>query len=198
MNALAMVLALAVGPDAIEEAGLPRSLAAAPQIFEETRLPRSLAEDYSVPPLAAEKADLQWSVGGRMGITVFTGGGSGAGFLIGGLGRVHILPWLGAEASLDIIIPFSGGTLVPLEVSALFYPPVEGAFHPYGQAGFGLSFASFGGFSDVAAVFFLGFGCEYELQPNMMLDANLRFTFESAGFPDIFQLTVGILFKLAK
>ena len=195
MNALAMVLALAVGPDAIEEAGLPRSLAAAPRIFEETSLPRSLAEDYSVPPLAAEKADLQWSVGGRMAITVFTGAGGGAGFLIGGQGRVHILPWLGAEASLDIIIPFSGGTLVPLEVSALFYPPVEGAFHPYGQAGFGLAFGSGGG---TAGLFFIGAGCEYELQPNMMLDASLRFTFVGASYFDVFQITVGILFKLAK
>ena len=51
---------------------------------------------------------------------------------------------------------------------------------------------------------FLGFGAEFELSANVMLDANVRFVFaqdprDTGDFSaDWAQFTVGILFKLAK
>ncbi len=142
-----------------------------------------------------------------------------ASFLIGGSGRVHILPWLGAEASIDLA--FGGDFenndvsvfLVPFEFAALFYPPVEWPVRPYGTAGIGFTIidvhysGALSGVSDhtdLRPLFFIGFGAEFDLTPGIMLDANFRFVFVNnpsrfqGNSADWFQFTVGILFKLSQ
>jgi opacity protein-like surface antigen len=198
--ALAFSLAAAAGPD-------------------DTDLPRSLSLDESrfiAAPPAAAKGDLSFWAGPHLGIAGAYDA-NGPAFLIGGSGRVHILPWLGAEVSIDFqtkqayehsqIHTFQ----VPFEFAALFYPPVEWPVRPYGAVGFGFtisdttysgSFAGIKDTTDMRHLFFIGLGAEFELQPNILLDANLRFVFAgdpphfSGNSADWIQFTIGVLFKL--
>jgi opacity protein-like surface antigen len=204
MIALALALSLAAaGPG---DADLPRTLG-----VDESRF--MIRE-----PLAEAKADPVWWIGAHMGLASAYDS-SDVAFVLGASGRVHILPWLGAEASIDFqtnqsfehhqIHTFQ----VPFEFTALFYPPLEGQIRPYGIAGIGFTITdatysgALAGQSDTAdlnALFFLGFGMEFELEPNILLDANLRFVFAtdpphfSGNSADWLQFTLGILIKLAK
>jgi opacity protein-like surface antigen len=202
MIALALTLGLAAaGPN---DSDLPRSLG-----VDETR--------YLVAPAAAKDESSLW-VGGHLGVI---GGYDAADpdFMIGGGARFKILPWLGVDATVDFGTrqSFQNGQIhvsqTPLEFAALLYPPVELNLHPYGMAGVGFTFTSvsysgtLGGLNDTLEVnplFFLGFGAEFELQDNIMLDANLRFVFTSTpahfqgNTADWVQFTVGVLIKLSK
>jgi len=204
MNAIAMVLALAAGPGIYEETSLPRSLAEAPVVlYTDADLPRSLGDVWveAAPALKpAAQVDLQWMVGGHIAITYVYGTADLVGFELGGQVRVHILPWLGAEASLDFNIIEQGNLGVPIRFAALFYPPIEGTIHPYGIAGFGIAIYNngTGSFGD----FFLGAGAEFEIQPNILLDASIRFNFITDNFGggglDYLEFMFGVLIKLSK
>lgn len=195
MNALIMALALATGDGLYEEPTLPRSLASEVSIFEESELPRSMST--FVEPVKAP-VELQFFVGGHFAITYVYGNADLVGLNFGGMFRVHILPWLGAEASIDVNWIEQGIIGVPIRFSALFYPPLEGTIHPYGVAGFGIAIYNngIGSFGD----FFFGGGAEFEIQKNMMLDASIRFNFITDNFGggglDFLEFSVGILFKL--
>jgi hypothetical protein len=199
MTTLALVLALAAGP----------------ADFEDSRLPTHLAESMTEP---AAKADPEWWVGPHLGVAGAYDAADPT-FLIGAAGRVHILPWLGAEASIDFQLrqSFEQDQIhlfqVPFEFTGLFYPPVgDSPIRPYGLAGFGFTITSTsytGGLSrgdstDLNLLFFIGFGAEFELEPNIALDASLRFVFSqdpphfAGNSADWIQFTIGILFKLSK
>lgn len=196
MNALAMALALALGPTDLED-----------------RLPRSLSESYVAPP-ADEKHEV-W-VGGHLGVAGAYDGDSPC-FTIGFEGRMQILPWLGVGASIDFQTkqeiedaPGADFFQVPFMFSALFYPPIDlGNLRLYGLAGVGFTITDVSGPSvhdntDLNLLFILGFGAEFEISPNVMLDANVRFVWaqdppDTGNFSaDWAQFTVGILFKMAK
>ena len=134
-------------------------------------------------------------------------------FVFGGGARAHILPWLGAEATMDFqtkqkVQDQVSIFQVPFEFAALFYPPIELPFRPYGLAGIGFTITDVtipgNDKSDLNLLFFIGFGAEFELSPNLLIDANLRFIFVSdppntGDFSaDWIQFTVGILLKLSK
>jgi len=196
MNALALALALALGPTDLED-----------------RLPRSLSESYVAPP-ADEKQEV-W-VGGHLGVAGAYDGDSPC-FTIGFEGRMQILPWLGVSATIDFQTkqeiedaPGADFFQVPFMFSALFYPPIDlGKLRLYGLAGVGFTITDVSGPSvhdntDLNLLFILGFGAEFEISPNVMLDANVRFVWaqdppDTGNFSaDWAQFTVGILFKLAK
>ncbi len=197
MNALALALALALGPTDLEA----------------DRLPLSLAEAYVEP--AAAKGDFSMWFGGHLGIAGAYDGDDPS-FVIGGNFRVQILEWLGAEATIDFQtnegVQHTSAHIsqIPFMFAALFYPPVDlGELRPYGIFGFGWTITSISGpgvkdDSSANLLFFLGFGLEYALSPQVALDANVRFVFaqdppHSGDFSaDWAQFTVGILFKLGK
>ncbi|MBI3857514.1 MAG: porin family protein [Planctomycetes bacterium] len=200
--ALALTLAAAAGPN-------------------DTDLPRSLSIDetpYLVAPPAAAKADLEFLVGVHLGVTGAWDAEDPT-FMLGANFRLHILPWLGAEVTLDFSTRQSYErnqihvTEVPIEVAGLFYPPLELPVKPYGIFGFGFDIAdtsytgAFAGFkdsTDLQLLFFLGFGVEFELTPNIVLDANLRFVFVEdpphfgGNSADWVQFTLGAMIKLSK
>jgi opacity protein-like surface antigen len=181
-------------------------------------LPRTLASDtefaLEAPAPPAQKVDPAWSVGGHLGVASSFDSDDAA-FLIGGHARVRLLPWLGAEASLDFQTPqaYESGdidvTVFAIQVSALFYLPVDWPVKPYGVAGFGLYIVDVGysgalGYkkdtTDVEVGFHVGVGAEYVLTPTISLDADLRFIFltgSAAGNDfDYLQFTVGVSFKI--
>lgn len=202
---IALTLALCIAAAGPDETDLPLTLNA-----DETR--------FEIPEPLAAKAEPEWWIGLHMGLASAYDS-SNIAFLLGASGRVHILPWLGAEASIDFQTKqsFEHHQIhvfqVPFEFAALFYPPVEGQIRPYGTAGFGftISDVTYSGAlagnsdtTDLHALFFLGFGVECQLQPNLLLDANLRFVFAtdpphfSGNSADWFQFTIGVLLKLAR
>ena len=101
---------------------------------------------------------------------------------------------------------------VPFEFVALFYPALGLPVQPYGVAGIGFTITqtSYTGnlrFSDnteLNPLFFIGFGVEFELSPQVLLDANLRFVFVNdpphfqGNGADWLQFTVGLLIKLSR
>jgi len=197
--ALALFIAAAGGPDDLD-------------------LPRSLSLDefkFSAP--AAPPPDFALFVTAHIG----TAGAYDADnpcFLIGGGARLHILPWLGADASIDFQTkqkvkepgPDASIFQVPFEFAALFYPPLQLPFRPYGAAGLGWTV------TDVTApgpgndstsgnlLFFIGFGAEFELSSHFFVTADLRFVFaqdppHSGSFSaDWIQFTLGLMLKLTK
>lgn len=199
MNALALVLALALGPTDLED-----------------RLPRSLSEAF-VPPVAPppDEANALW-VGGHLGVAGAYDGDAPC-FVIGFDGRMQLKPWLAVNVSVDFQTkqeiddaPGADFFQVPFMAAALFYPQLGlGQLRPYGQAGAGFTITDVSGPSvkddtDLNLLFFLGFGVEFELNPNVILDANVRFVWASdppntGDFSaDWAQFTVGLLFKMAK
>ena len=188
MLALAFVVLSAAGPDDLD-------------------LPRTLSVD--VPP--PQEQFTLW-IGGHLGIAGAYDADNPA-FVIGGNVRTQFLPWLGADASLDFqtkqeVENSADIFQVPFMFTALFFLPLELPVRPYGQAGFGwtITNVSARGSDDTDAnlLFHIGFGAEFDLADNVMLDANVRFVF--AGDPphsgdfsaDWAQFTVGILFRLSK
>jgi len=185
----------------------------------DTDLPRSLSADESrytiAPPLAKE--DLSFWAGVHLGVAGAYDADDPA-FLLGANGRAHILPWLGADVSIDFQLKQSFESRqihtfqVPLEVCGLFYPPLDWPVRPYGMFGVGFTITSIdysgalgrADTTDLNVLFFLGFGAEFELAPNLLLDANLRFVFVTdpphfaGNSADWIQFTVGIMLKLSK
>ena len=180
-------------------------------------LPRDLADDREpaiAAPDPAQKADLSWSVGGHLGVASSFDSDDAA-FLIGGHGRVRILPWLGAEGAVDFQTSqsYEGGdvdvTVFAIQASALFYLPVDWPVKPYGVAGVGLYIVdvTFSGAlaarkdtTDLEFGFHIGAGAEYALTPTLALDADLRFIFISGSAAgndfNYLQFTVGVSFKI--
>jgi len=199
MNALALALALALGPTDLED-----------------RLPRSLSEAFVTPvaPPPNETGDL-W-VGGHLGVAGAYDGDAPC-FVIGGEGRMQLKPWLAVDITIDFQTrqqiensPGADFFQIPFMAGALFYPQLGlGKLRPYGQAGAGFTITNVSGPSvhdntDLNLLFFLGFGAEFELSPDVMLDASVRFVWASdppdtgSFSADWAQFTVGILFKMAK
>lgn len=197
MNALALALALALGPTDLEEKPLPLSLA-------------------EFIPAPAPKPEMEWWIGGHMGVAGAYDGDSPA-FTVGFEGRLQLYSWLAASATLDFQTkqeidkaPGADFFQVPFMFGALFYPPLDlDKLHLYGQAGVGFTITDVSGSNvkdstTLNLLFFIGFGAEWELSNNIMLDANVRFVFaqdppHTGDFSaDWAQFTVGILFKLAK
>lgn len=203
MIALAFALSL-IAADGPDELGLPRSL--------------SVDESRFLPPEpAAAWQEAAWWLGPHLGVA----GAydlSNPGLLIGGTARAHILPWLGAEVSIDFQTSqaFESNQIhvfqVPFEFSVIFYVPIESPFRPYAAFGAGFSFmhVSYSGglagsvaHTNLEALCFIGFGAEIELNPDIMLDMNLRIV--PAHDPTNFggnnvnwiQFSMGILFRLA-
>jgi opacity protein-like surface antigen len=200
MNALALVLALALGPTDVEE----------------DRLPRSLADSVVEPvrPPAEDKLGL-W-LGGHLGVAGAYDGDSPC-FVVGFEGRMQILSWLAVDATIDFQskqevdkAPGAHFFQVPFMFSGMAYPPLNlGPLRPYGVAGVGFTITDLSGpavkdDTSLNRLFFLGFGAEYELAANLLVDANVRFVFaqdppNTGDFSaDWAQFTVGLLFKLGK
>jgi opacity protein-like surface antigen len=135
-------------------------------------------------------------------------------FLFGGTARAGIFEWLGADLSIDFqtkqrVDDAVSVFQVPFMFTALFYPPLELPVRPYGQIGFGFTITDVTvpgpgtDDTDLNALFHFGFGAEYELAKNVLVDGNLRFVFATdpphAGDFDAhwIQFTIGILFKLS-
>jgi hypothetical protein len=200
MNALALALALALGPEDVEE----------------VRLPRSLSESF-VPPVAARgKEEHEILLGGHLGVAR-AGDGDGPSFVAGFEWRIHILPWLGAGGSVDYQtkqqvdgIPGADFFQVPFMWSVLLYPPLDlGPLRLYGLAGFGFTITSVTGpavrnNTDLNFLGSLGFGAELELATDVFLDAHACYIWaqdppNTGKFSaDWTQVTVGLLFKMAK
>src|SRR5262249_55046180 len=109
MNALALAVALALGPGDPEADGLPLRLA-----------------DVLVEPAPLAKDEISMWLGGHIGVAGAYDGDDPC-FTAGVNFRVHILPWLGAEATLDFEtnqgVEHSSARIfqVPFMFSALFY-----------------------------------------------------------------------------
>lgn len=201
--ALTLLVATAGGPG---ESDLPRSLS-----FDESR---TLAP---APVFPAAKDDLAILAGVHIG----TAGAYDADhpcFVFGGNGRVHNLfhPMIGADVSIDFqtkqkVEDVASIFQVPFMFTGLFYPPLDLPVRPYAQMGFGFTITDVtvqGGKddSDMNVLFHFGFGAEYELAENLVLDANLRFVFATdppgANALDFdahwIQFTIGIMLKLSQ
>ena len=198
--ALALSLAAAGGPNDLD---VPRSMS-----FDEFKAP---APAFAAEPAAAGK-DFALFVNLHIGVAGAYDADNPA-FVFGGGARVHILSWLGAEATIDFqtkqkVMDQVAIFQVPFEFAALFYLPLELPFRPYGLAGIGWTITDVtipgNDKSDLNMMFLLGFGVELELSPNLLVDANLRFIFVSdppntGNFSaDWIQFTVGLLLKLSK
>jgi len=198
MNALALALALALGPADAED-----------------RLPLTLA-DVVVAPAPPDKEKNELWLGGHLGVAGAYDGDSPA-FTVGFEARMEMLPWLGVGASIDFEskqeidkTPGADFFQIPFMFTAFFYPPIEiASLRLYGLAGLGFTITDVSGpavkdDTSLNLIFFLGFGAEWELAPNIMLDANVRFVWaqdppDTGSFSaDWAQFTVGVLFKLAK
>lgn len=206
---LALSLAAAGGPNDID---IPRSMS-----FDEFRTP---VPSFAFEPMAEPAAPPE-------GFALFVAAHLGVAgaydadhpcFLIGGGARVHILPWLGAEATIDFQtkqkVTDNGANAsifqVPFMFAALFYPPFDWPVRPYASFGIGWTVtdvtAPGPGNDDNSAnlLFLIGFGAEYELSKTFVLTADLRFVFaqdppHSGNFSaDWAQFTVGILLRLTK
>lgn len=182
-------------------------------------LPRSLGADegpYLVVPAAKEGSDVY--VGLHLGVAGAYDAEDPT-FLFGGGARTHLLPWLGADLCVDFQLKqaYEHREIhvfqVPVQLAGLFYLPLELPVRLYGQAGVGITITTIGysgtqrnnpDTTELNLLFFLGFGAEFALNDNVLLDANLRFFF--AGDPPRFagnsadwaQFTVGLMIKLSK
>src|SRR5687768_9849056 len=180
---------------------------------DDTDLPRSLSL-FDPPRVSAPADDFSFWIGGHLGVAAAYDA-DGPCLVFGANGRMHILPWLGADASIDFQtaqeVDNSSADFfqIPFQFAALFYPTVELPVRPYGTAGVGWTFTTIdppgrSADTDANLLFFIGFGAEFELDTNLLLDANLRFVFaqdppHSGDFSaDWIQFTVGLMIKLAQ
>jgi hypothetical protein len=94
-------------------------------------------------------AQVHWSVGGNMGLSIITGGGStDAGFHFGPMGEVLFGKGLAVGSEFDI----NSQTNTPIEWANYFkyYIPVSGSkLKPYIDGGFGLYFVTGGPYFDI-------------------------------------------------
>lgn len=179
--------------------------------------PPPFAEPIPPPPAQDTGPMGGWWIGGHLGYAEGFDADEG-GFIIGGQGRVGLLPWLGAELSIDLHNEeYESGDIEVLQiahqVSVLFYPTGEWKIRPYGLAGLGLyytrtdfsgSLSSRDDDTDFSLGFHLGGGAMLALQPNILLRADLRFAFveepnrtEGNEF-DYWQLWFGVDFLLSR
>ena len=84
MNALALVLALALGPTDLED-----------------RLPRSLSESFVAPVAPPPNEANELWVGGHLGVAGAYDGDAPC-FVLGGEGRMQLKPWLAVDLTIDI------------------------------------------------------------------------------------------------
>jgi opacity protein-like surface antigen len=190
MTTLVALLALAAGPGDLEtDLDLPLTLSA-PE------------------PQAADKVNLVWWLGGRLGYWEGFDADDG-GFMIGAFVRTNILPWLSAEASLDFHKEeYSNNvdvTMIPILATALFHPWKFDKWIPYGLAGFGFYHVNVDApgddDTDVELGFHLGVGVEWRVTETILLDSSLRFGFVDGSFGDdldFWNFNVGVAFKLSK
>jgi outer membrane protein with beta-barrel domain len=201
--ALAFSLAAAGGPDDLD---LPRTMS-----LDEFRFAAVEPEPAAPPPGFA------LFLAAHMGIAGAYDADNPA-FVIGGGVRAHILSWLGADASIDfqtkqkITVGSANASVfqVPFQFAALFYPPLELPFRPYGAFGIGWTVTDItvpgpgNDVNDANLLFFLGFGAEFELTSNLVVTADLRFIFaqdppRSGNFSaDWIQFTLGLMLKLTR
>lgn len=213
MSVLAIVLALAA-----TDVDLPRFLGDEPRVLPAVES-RDLPEWGLAPPQAAARAPnaLQWTIGGHLGIASAFDSDDSA-FDIGGQVRlIGLLPWLTIEGSIDLQTrqTYENGDIevlvFPIQFTAIFYPPVDFPVKPYGLVGFGLyyediRFSGALGYKDdrtaIEPGFHIGFGGDWAITPEIVLNADLRFVFLShpGGLQgndlDYLQFTVGINFLI--
>jgi opacity protein-like surface antigen len=197
MNALALALALALGPDDLED-----------------RLPRSLSESYvqAAPAEVTHEVLVGLHVGG-----VDAHDGKSPSFVVGFEWRIHILPWLGAGGSFDFqtrqkVDNTTGADYfqIPFMWSFMLYPPIDlGPFLPYAQAGVGFTITDVSALAnrdnlDVNFLYFVGFGAELKLSSNVFLVGDVRYVWaqEPSGAgsfsADWGQFTIGLLIKMSQ
>jgi hypothetical protein len=228
MTVLTAILTLAVSsPAAQGEGDLPwweglesALLPTAGKWEESSPILPSTVGDPSPIGNPREPVQLEWSFGAHLGLA--SAFDSDDVVLDFGLhARVRMLSWLGAEAAVDFHSSenFEGGDIrvfeVPIQLAAIFYVPVpqEWKVRPYGVAGVGLYIADITyhgtlGYRSNQTVlepgFLVGLGAEYDLTPQVVLSADLRFAFPgnpggmSGDSLDFLQLTFGVSFKLGK
>jgi hypothetical protein len=183
-------------------------------------LPRTMTlEEFRVPATEpAAKEDMAFFAGVHLGVAGAFDADNPC-FVFGGNGRVHNLfhPMIGADVSIDFqtkqeVQDVASIFQIPFMFTGLFYPPLgDLPIRPYAQMGFGFTITDVtvkGGKddNDLNLLFHFGFGVEYELAENLLLDANLRFVFATdppgANALDFdahwIQFTVGIMIKLSK
>ena len=197
MNALVLAFALAPGP-----------------LDPEAPLPRNLADE--VVPLRAGSGDAgsEIFVGVRFG-TVEAVDAEDAGLLAGFEWRIHILPWLSVDGTIDAQstqeieqLPQAEFYQVPVTWSFLLHPPVDlGPLRLHGVVGGGFTVTHVSGVSelnstDLNLLGCLGGGLELRLSPRILLAVDARYVWaHSPAEVDEFdadwvQVTAGLLFKL--
>jgi len=202
MNALALVLALTLGPEGLDG----------------DRLPRSLSESTLMPATASVDEGTAVLVGLHLGAANAVDGGS-PGLLAGFEWRIHVLSWLGVGGGVDFlskeqIDTITGGHFfqIPFTWSVLLYPPLDlGMIRPYGLAGGGFTVTDVSGHSiqelnstDLNLLYYVGFGAEVTLGPSILLDLDVRYVWahdppQAVGFgADWRQITLGVLVKLPR
>ena len=204
--ALALSLAAAGGPNDVD---IPRSMS-----FDEYKpFASSFAFDPAAEPAEPPK-DFALFIVAHLGIAGAYDADHPA-FVVGGGARVHIFPWLGAEATIDFqtkqkVEDSASIFQVPFMFAALFYPPLDWPIRPYGAFGIGWTVTDVtvpgpgNDENDANLLFFIGFGVEYELGSNLVVTADLRFVFaqdppHSGDFSaDWAQFTIGIMLRLTK
>ena len=139
-------------------------------------------------------AQVHWSVGGNMGISIASGGGfSSAGFHFGPMGEVLI--GKGPAVGTEFDINTQTGT--PIEWANYFkwYLTIPGStVKPYADAGFGLYFFTGGPYFDLR----FGGGAQFEVAKKLYIPAELQlgpvFVTGTTGF--IFLIRSGIRYEI--
>jgi len=181
---------------------------------EDRELPRDLWTE--VAPLTEPRADsgLTWTIGPRLGYEDSSDADRGT-WTAGAQARLHIFPWLAAEASIEFHQNrYQDGdeivTTFPIQFSGLVYLPVNWPLRPYALAGIGFyhtvvnfrgSLSSVDDEHDFTVGFHAGIGLEWQLTPTISINGDVRFIFmdEPAHVTDNFdfwQFTVGVNFKI--
>lgn len=192
---------------------LALSLAGGPAPDKEDRLPRSLSETFEQAPAPVEK-------GHEVLVGIHVGAAAGIeaahpAFLAGFEWRIHFLPWLAAGGSVDAQrrqeVNNGSGTdwfEIPIMWSVLLTSPVDLAgFRPYASAGGGFTVTHISDAinhdgTDLNLLYFFGFGADYRLAPNLLLNVDARYVWANdpagpTGFgTDWKQVTVGVLVEL--
>lgn len=139
-------------------------------------------------------AQVRWSVGGNMGISIASGGGfTSAGFHIGPMGEVLIGkgPAVGTEFNINT----QSGTPVEWANYFKYYFSIPGSkVKPYANAGFGLYFFTGGPYFDLR----FGGGAQFQVAKNLYIPAELQlgpvFVTGTTGF--VFIIRSGVRYDI--